>query len=501
MLRKVRLRLRLSLICGLAVVLTVLPARAQEVTATITGSVTDQSGAPIVGAAVTAVDVNRGTSLSTQTNGTGVFNIPHVPVGTYEVKIESKGFQTAIQKGITLDLNQTARLNFPMKVGNVSETIEVSSEAPILQTDNTTVNTIIDSKTNDNLPLATRNYVQLTLLAPGSVTPNPGSFNSGDNTQSGGRPYINGNREQANNFLLDGMDNNQVSDNLLGYTPVPDAIQEFDLITNNASAEFGNFEGGIVSTSIKSGTNALHGDVWEYFRNDVLNANSWENKLNPATAIPKPALRWNMFGGTIGGPIIKNKLFFFADYQGQRFDHPSTVGYVSGGALSSGPITVFTAAERNGDFGAICQSGFTAGICNDRDSKGNIINQVKNPYTGVPFANNVVTLPINSVAAALFASSLYPTPINGDSTRNAINTASQRYNTDQGDIKIDANLTNKDHLFGRFCSSVPERSWNELRWRFLATASRKRQFGVMSSIGTTSFRTTSSTTSASVQTT
>src|SRR3984893_6373088 len=126
------------------------------------------------------------------------------------------------------------------------------------------------------------------------------------------------------------MDNNQVSDNLLGYTPTPDAIEEFNLITNNASAEFGNFEGGIVSATIKSGTNSYHGDVWEFFRNDKLNANSWSNNFHTVNGVwaplPKDKLRWNMFGGTLGGPILKNKLFFFADYQGQRFDIPSSFG-------------------------------------------------------------------------------------------------------------------------------------------------------------------------------
>src|SRR5205823_3925287 len=150
---------------------------------------------------------------------------------------------------------------------------------PILKTDTTEVSTIIDAATNEALPLATRNYVELTLLAPGAVTPSPASFNSGDNVGSGGRPFINGNREQSNNFLLDGLDNNQVSDNLLGYTPAPDAIQEFNLITQNASSEFGKFQGGIVNATIKSGTNQFHGDVWEYFRNDVLNANQCEYKF------------------------------------------------------------------------------------------------------------------------------------------------------------------------------------------------------------------------------
>ena len=212
----------------------------QEVTASLTGTVTDQSGAAVAGAKVSAKDALRGTSYTTTTGSEGSFYINRIQVGTYDVRVEATGFQTALQPGITLVLNQTARLEIQLKVGQATQVVEVTSAPPVLQTDTVQVSTIIDSRTNDNLPLATRNYVQLTLLSPGAVTPNPGSFNSGDNTASGGRPYINGNREQSNNFLLDGMDNNQVSDNLLGYTPAPDAIEEFNLITNNASAEFGN---------------------------------------------------------------------------------------------------------------------------------------------------------------------------------------------------------------------------------------------------------------------
>src|SRR6202034_3995406 len=229
------------------------------------------------------------------------------------------GFATVAYPAFALSLNQVARIDVTMKVGQVSEIVEVTGAAPVLKTEATQVDTIIDAATNDALPLATRNYVELTLLSPGAVHPDPSMFNNGDNVNTGARPFINGNREQANNFLLDGMDNNEVSDNLLGYTPSPDAIQEFNLITNNASAEFGNFMGGIVNASIKSGTNSFHGDAWEFFRNDVLNANQWENKfLGPGNELKREALRWNMFGGTVGGPIIKDRLFFFFDYQGQR---------------------------------------------------------------------------------------------------------------------------------------------------------------------------------------
>ncbi len=450
---------------GLGIVCTMLVALlcganaawGQDVTAAITGTVTDSSGAAVSGAKVTAKDTERGTVWTEQTNTDGLYSLVSIPIGTYDLKVEAKGFSTSLHTPITLVLNQIARIDFQLKVGDVSQVVEVSGEAPLLQADSAVVSTIIDAATNEALPLATRNYVQLTLLSPGAVTPNPSSFNTGDNVASGGRPFINGNREQSNNFVLDGMDNNQVSDNLLGYTPVPDAIQEFNLITQNASAEFGNFQGGIVSASIKSGTNQFHGDVWEFFRNDKLNANSWFNNHHD---LAKPKLRWNMFGGTVGGPIKKNKLFFFFDYQGQRFDHPA----------SPSTFNVFSAKERTGDFSELCQTGFTGpgGTCAP-DAAGSNLPHLQlynpcNPGTGVPgvpctaaasrtlFAGNIIPLNmIDPVASALFASPLYPTPPSSAGIQNnAINTAATPFNSHQYDIKVDYNITEKDRLYARY---------------------------------------------------
>src|SRR6202522_413551 len=399
------------------------PSWSQQITASITGTVEDAGGAAINDATVTARDTERGSSSTTKTTQGGVFNFSNLPIGTYEVKVEAPGFETAVQPPITLVLNETARLGFKMKVGAVTNTVQVTSEAPQLQSDTTQVSTLIDSRTITGIPLATRNYVELTLLAPGSITPNNSTFNTGDNANGGGRPSINGNREQGNNFILDGMDNNQTSENDLAIPPSPDAIQEFNLITSNAPAEFGNFQGGIVNASIKSGTNQFHGDVWEFFRNDILNANQWENKfLGPGGELPREALRWNMFGGTIGGPIWRDKLFFFADYQGQRFDHPTT----------SKNMTVFTNNERNGDFSQLS-------------------TQLKNPITGVPYQGNQIPMSqINPVPAALFASSFYPKPINNNTTNNAVYQQTQAFHTDQGDAKIDWTITQKDRLSARY---------------------------------------------------
>ena len=431
-------------------------AWSQEVTANIVGTIKDPSGAPVPGATVVATDTARGTVYTAKTNDVGAYNISRIKVGSYTLKASAPGFQTVEYPAFTLVLNQTARIDIGLKVGQVNQTVVVTGEAPLLETENTMVSTVIDSVSADKLPLATRNYVQLTLLSPGAISPDPTNFNNGDNTASGARPYINGNREQSDNFLLDGMDNNQVSDNLLGYTPAPDAIQEFNLITSNASAEFGNFQGGIVSTTIKSGTNAFHGDLWEYFRNDVLNANSWENNFaNPR--VHRPPLRWNMFGGTIGGPVVKNKLFFFFDYQGQRFDHPASTSF----------FNVFTTAERGGDFGALCSSGFDAsGICRDRNKNGQVTNQLYNPCTSTaapcsaanfvpgartPFPfNRIPASMINPVAQALFNSPLYPAPVNANTENNAFQTITQMFDNNQYDIKIDYNATEKDHIFGRY---------------------------------------------------
>jgi Carboxypeptidase regulatory-like domain len=415
---------------------------AQDVTASITGTVTDQSGAGVAGAIVSAKSVERGTTFTGTSSEEGLYRITQIPVGNYELRVEKTGFQTTLHPAFTLVLNQIARIDVQLKVGQVTQTVEVEGSSPILKTEATLVDTIIDSKTNDALPLATRNYVELTLLSPGAVHPDPSSFNNGDNVQSGARPFINGNREQANNFLLDGMDNNQVSDNLLGYTPAPDAIQEFNLISNNAPAEFGNFMGGIVSATLKSGTNSFHGDIWEYFRNDKLNANQWENKINPAAEIARPALRWNMFGGTLGGPVIKNKLFFFVDYQGQRFDHPPTGSFIS----------VFTDAEKQGNFSALLNASTPIQLYNPcQGTSGQNGTPCVAATTRTPFPGNIIpSSMISPVAAALFASSLYPTTFSNNLTNNAIQLRGNAFNSDQGDAKVDYRPSDKDMISGRF---------------------------------------------------
>jgi hypothetical protein len=437
------------------------PAWGQEVTAAIVGTVTDPSGAPIKGAAVVARDTERGTVYTATTNDAGAFSIFRLTVGTYTAEATAQGFDKTVYPAFTLVLNQTARLTFKMKVGKVSETVEVTGSAPILQTEDAQVSTVIDANTITSVALTTRNYIQLTLLSPGVVTTDPSTFNFGSQTtqgaiNGGGRPYINGNREEDNNFLLDGVDNNQASDNLTGYTPSPDAIGEFNLITQNASAEFGNYAGGIVNATIKSGTNSFHGDVFEFIRNNVFNANQWENSpfiTGTDTGNPTAALRWNMFGATFGGPIIKNKLFFFVDYQGGRLDHPA----------SSSSINVLTQAETTGNFGELLTLTTPIQLFNPcaagTGGTSGVTCSIVAPNLRPAFPGNVIPPGnLDPVFTALVTSQYYPKATNTSPLANgfgtAVNTTDQQFNGNQGDVKVDYNLSSRDHINARYSRST-----------------------------------------------
>jgi Carboxypeptidase regulatory-like domain len=433
----------------------------QEVTASIVGTVTDPSGAPINGASITATDTERGTVWTAKTNEAGAYNITRLPVGSYSVKIAASGFQTVDHAAFTLVLNQTARVDAQMKVGQASETVEVVSSAPLLQTDTTQVSTLIDANTAVSLPLASRNYLQLTLLVPGATNPNPQTLYLNKNMTSSGRPEINGNREQSNEVLLDGLVNNEDTNNEVGYQPAPDALEEFNVITQNASAEFGNYQGGVINATIKSGTNSFHGDVYEFLRNDKLNANTWSAGLaeggpfTPGTSQPngvldKPKLRWNEFGGSIGGPIIKDKIFFFADYEGGRFDQPSTAQ----------SYQLFTPREVAGDFGQLCTDNkgtFTGGVCSGGKGAVQLYYPVGNAKAGQPIPNNNLAaagLTINPVAKGLFGLPAYTAAqtnmVNTTLGANYFAPGYTNLNNNQGDLKVDYNISNADHVFFRY---------------------------------------------------
>src|SRR5262245_32651106 len=307
---------------------------AQTYTATVTGTVSDPQGAAVP--KVKVVATNQGTKLeyTAQTSDSGVYTIPFLPVGVYVLTIESTGFKKLVSDEIKLEVNQTARVDLQLQVGGVNEVVNVQGVAPVLQTENVTVGNVITGNTTVSLPLNGRSFQQLVLLVPGAVTPNPTSFTTPQPNTGGGRPFVNGNREQGNAFLLDGISVDETLDNLIGYKPNIDAIQEFRVETSNSSSEFGNVTGATVNATLKSGTNDWRGNVFEFIRNDKFDANSWGNNRQKALTnvpVPKNKLRQNIFGGTLGGPIVQNKLFFFTDYQGavQRTGGPMGVRVAS----------------------------------------------------------------------------------------------------------------------------------------------------------------------------
>jgi Carboxypeptidase regulatory-like domain len=423
-------------------------ARAQDVTATITGTVTDPSGAPIAGATVTAHDTERGTAWTSLTNEAGLYNIIRIPVGTYDLKVEAKGFQRTAIAPFTLVLNQIARFDVQMKVGPVSETVEVTDAPPVLKTETTEVSTLIDSKTLTTLPLASRNYIQLALLAPGVTTNNPDALMTPHIMTDEGRPFINGNREQAIEFFLDGIINDEEKNNEVAYQPNADAIQEFNLISQNPGADFGNYAGGVISVEIKAGTNQYHGNVFEFFRNDYLNSKqkttAWSNGFGPQNR-----LRYNQFGGTFGGPIKKDKLFFFADYQGFRFP-------TSGGSSAR----LLTAAERTGDFSDWCtQNSGTVSAAGCSNPKFNIFDPVHKavaPWnclaatcSGNVGAGDTPTPLITGLTTTFLKN--YPVPTTNNALGDNINfVAGNLFSSDQGDLRMDFKMSDKDSIFGRY---------------------------------------------------
>lgn len=422
---------------------------AQEVTAAITGTVIDPSDAAVAGATVTAKDTERGTVWTATTNTAGVYNLLRLPVGTYELKAEAKGFQAALHNAFRLVLNQTARIDIQLSIGTVTETAVVNAGAPVLQTQSTEVSNLIDAHTVTTLPLAARNYIQLSLLSPGATTVNPSSLSQPQLMTGAGRPNINGNREQAVSFLLDGIINQEPRNNEVAYTPNVDAIQEFNIITQNPSADFGNYAGGVISVSIKSGSNSFHGDAFEFLRNDYFNSNSKSAAWATGVAQPTPKLRYNMFGGTFGGPIVKDKLFFFGDYQGMRIPTSATSN-----------AQLLTQSERNGDFGQLCTqlpaSEGGPGAFNSSGVCSNAAGQLTDPNNknaAIPFNQiSKSTLTESPVAAALFADTKnYPLPTTDAAFGNNFSfKTGNNFNSDQGDLRIDYKMSDKDSFFGRF---------------------------------------------------
>src|SRR5580698_995979 len=328
----------IALLCAFFFLLTSPFAWGQVDEGSITGVVTDSTGAVVPDAQVTLVNTDQGITLQTHSSGTGGYTFSPVRIGHYTLTATAKGFETTTQTNLTVQVAQTLQVNVQLKPGSASETVQVTEAPPLLQTEEASTGQVIGRQQVNDLPLNGRNFTFLAQLGAGMQTP---QADTRGNAASGAFS-ANGERPAQNNYLLDGIDNNSDNVDFLNGTnyvilPPPDAIQEFKVQTSDYSAQLGRAAGAVMNATAKSGTNSIHGDVWEFFRNDKLDASDWfeDNTANPV----KGELRLNQFGAMIGGPIIKNKFFYFGDYEGKR--------RVQGTSLTS---QVPTNNERTSDF-------------------------------------------------------------------------------------------------------------------------------------------------------
>jgi len=406
-----------------SVVFSCLSLSAQQITGNIRGTVTDPSGAVVVGAAVTARQTETGLSRETITDRSGSYVLLELPVGHYHLQVEAKGFQEYLQDGITLNVDETAAVSARLALGSEKQQVLVRADAELIEPTVTSMGKVVEQQELEDLPLNGRNFSQLGLLQPGVVPLTPGIAEAGGSLRNGQAYAVNGQRPESNNFLIDGANNFNGVDGGFVLKPPVDAIAEFRIITHSANAEFGNALGSTTNLITRSGTNQVHGTLWEFFRNDALDANDY-------FALTTEPLKQNQFGGTVGGPIRKDKTFFFAFYEGFRNRQGETE-----------LTTVPSAAERSGNFAELCPEGFTAGFCNNPN------NQLFNVFANAPYPNNQIPQgQINSVSQMLL--SFFPLPNDGANLFSATQTLSN--NTDQFGIKVDHYLSPRDTLNFRY---------------------------------------------------
>lgn len=394
----------------------------------VTGTVTDPQGRAVPNAVVKLVNLGTNFQMQQRTNSSGVYVFEPVNIGHYKLTVSAPGFATASRTGLEVNVDQRLNLNVTLKVGKQLQTVEVHGKGTLLQSQQASTGQVMPSKMINDLPLSGRNYVFVAQLAAGVHASN------GSRGQGNGDFNANGQRSTQNDFILDGIDNNSAAIDFLNgasyvVKPPPDAIAEFKVQTGDYSAQFGHSAGAVLNVSIKSGTNRLHGDVWEYLRNTSLDARDWN-------ALTIPPYHQNQFGATIGGPIKKNKLFFFGDYSGNRisFSHTATT-------------TVPTALMRQGDFSELLNTKLT----------GNPVPvKLYEPGTGgvTPMSCNGapnVLCQSQIVPLAQKLLDMYPMPnANGGKTyNNYVKQLNDTDNVNHFDIRVDYNLSSKDQMFGR----------------------------------------------------
>lgn len=444
--------------------LTTAGAMAQSDDGAIVGTVADQTGAVVPQAAIAVTNTETGQKFQATSNESGEFRIPAVPRGDYQASVSANGFQGQAVK-FTVLVSTTQTLNFKLVIGSTAQSIDVTDAAPLVDTSGATIGAVITGKQVTDLPLNGRNFTGLALLTPGVTRGSYGDAASGVNgntetfrqSESGGASIsVNGIRPQADNFLLDGIDDNDSLLNSILIFPNIDATQEFKVDTSVAPAEYGRAGGAIVASSLKSGTNAFHGSAFWFYRSGNFDANPNYRALNEPTS-PNPSFNRNQPGFSIGGPIIKNKLFAFGDYQAFRETVPVNAHFV----------TVPTALMRTGDFsellasspnfdatnGPSVDSQFSEPYCLIHGGATNYVKngQLYNPATCTPIpGNNITAAGIPENQAALNYFNLYPTPTTTGVTNNylAHQQASTKYNT--FDVRLDYTPTSKDVFFARF---------------------------------------------------
>jgi Carboxypeptidase regulatory-like domain/TonB dependent receptor len=407
---------RALLRCGfLFCLLAILSGSARAQTkASLRGTVTDQSGGIVAGAKVTLTNTGTGIARSATTSSDGAYLFDLVEVGKYSVAVDKPGFSTFIQDGVVLELNQNGRLDVALKVGQESQTIEVTSNVVQVDTTGAVLGKVENERMINDLPLLDRDTLQLGLLQAGVFAPDP--------DDGSGNPFsVSGQRSESLTFLLDGGNNTDFLGNNIVVSPNPDAVEEFKILTNNYDAQYGRTSGGIVNQITKSGTNAFHGDLFEFNRNNFFNARDYFLPVDQA----KQTFKRNQFGGTVGGPLKKDKLFFFLAYQATR----SRVGQ------TSPELTVLTPAQRTGDFSSLCTT-YVAGACTDPNG-----TQLSDPTTGNIYPNNQV--PVNPVIANYIQKYL-PLPNVGPS--GFISSPTAAIDDDQGIAHVDYNLGKSDAI-------------------------------------------------------
>jgi hypothetical protein len=394
---------------------------AQEISGSVRGTVVDPSGAVVSNASVTATQVETGLTRTVQSDSQGAYIFVELPVGHYRLETEAKGFEKYVQRGISLDVNQTATVAIRLTVGVATQQVEVRADAQVIENTVTSLGKTVEEREVLDLPLNGRNFSQLGLLQPGVVPITPGLAEAGGSLRNGQAYAVNGQRPESNNFLIDGADNFNGVDAGYVLQPPIDAIAEFRILTHSANAEFGHSSGSTTNIITRSGTNRFHGAAWDFLRNDAMDAKSF-------FAQDTEPLKRNQFGGTVGGPIRKDETFFFGYYEGLRNRQGETVA-----------ATVPTNAERTGNFADTCPEGFTAGFCN------NPANQLVNEFSGQPFPNN--QLPgINPISQTL----LQYFPLANSGPNGFITTQTLDQNNDQFGVKIDHYLTAHNVLNFRY---------------------------------------------------